>query len=72
MVYDEKVFLFVGIIFCDLEFNFCIFNYVLYVGKLFGKIIFEISIFLGMDLNSKFRFMGIDGNRFFCIVMGYL
>lgn len=72
MVYDEKVFLFVGIIFSDLEFNFCVFNYVLYVGKLFGKMILENSIYLGLDLNSKFRFIGIDGNRFFCIVIGYL
>lgn len=70
--YDEKVFSPAGITPCDPEFNLCISNHVLYVGKSFGKTIPETSTFSGMDPNSKFRLTGIDGNRPLCTAMGYL
>lgn len=70
--YDEKVFSPTGITPCDPEFNLCVSNHVLYVGKSFGRTIPEGSTYSGQDPNSKFRLTGIDGNRPLCTVMGYL
>lgn len=70
--YDEKVFSPTGITPRDHEFNLCVSNHVLYVGKSFGKTIPESSTYSGLDPHSKFRLTGIDGNRPLCSAMGYL
>lgn len=70
--YDEKVFSPAGITPSDPEFNLCVSNHVLYVGKSFGKTIPENSTYPGLDPNSKFRLTGIDGNRPLCTATGYL
>lgn len=70
--YDEKVFSPTGITARDPEFNLCVSNHVLYVGKSFGRTIPEDSTYSGIDPNSKFRLTGIDGNRPLCNAMGYL
>ena len=61
--YDERVFSSTGITPRDPEFNLCVSNHVLYVGKSFGRTIPKDSMFPGIDPNSVFRLTGIDGNQ---------
>ena len=70
--YDRKVFSQAGITARDREFNLCVSNHVLYVGRSFGRTIPKDGVFSGNDPHSKFRATGIDGNRPLCTVMGYL
>lgn len=70
--YDELVFSPPGITPRDREFNLCVSNHVLYVGKSFGMTIPKGNVFSGNDPKSTFRATGIDGNRPLCTAMGYL
>ena len=70
--YDQKVFSPTGITARDPEFNLCVSNHVLYVGRSLGRTIPESATFPGIDPNSKFRLTGIDGNRPLCTARGYL
>lgn len=70
--YDARVFSATGITPRDREFNLCVSNHVLYVGRSFGRTIPKDSTFAGNDPNSRFRATGIDGNRPLCTATGYL